>query len=91
MATLHIVATDIGEQIGFAPMDVSARSMHVSGVMALLLAWVDADTIRLIGQWHNDEMLHYLHVTARPIMQDFVARMVMHGCYTLIPCLAATN
>ena len=37
--------------------------------MALLLENIEADTIRIIGRWRSDEILRYLHVTARPLMQ----------------------
>ena len=76
---------DMGHKVGFVVSDVSAWSMQAGGGMSLLLARVDADMIQLIGQWHSNEMLQYLHVTTRPIMNDFAAQMVLHGDYTLIP------
>lgn len=82
---LRAGAIDIGPSLGFGPADVSARAMRAGGAMALLLADVDSDKIRLIGRWKSDEMLRYLHTTARPIMQNFAAQMVQHGAYALIP------
>ena len=41
---------------------------------------------RLIGRWRSDEMLHYLHVQAAPLMvADYSRRMLESGQYTLIP------
>jgi hypothetical protein len=53
--------------------------------MALLCAEVDTDIIRLLGRWYSDEMLHYLHVQAFPLVAPLAAQMVRHGHYTLIP------
>ena len=47
----------MGPQVGFTPEDVSAQSMQAGGAMALLMARVDTDTIRLVGRWRSDVML----------------------------------
>ena len=91
MATLHWAASHMGATVGCRPEDISAYSMWASGAMALLLAQFNLDMIQLIGWWHSDEMLHYLHVMARPIMQGFAARMVAHGSYMLIPSPRTTT
>ncbi len=52
--------------------------------MALLLARVDTDVIRLIGQRRSDEMLRYLHVQAYPLMRNYSRPMLDAGDYTLI-------
>ena len=51
-----------GENLGFLPKDVSARSLWAAGAMALLCSGIDTDIIRLIGQWRSDEMLRYLQL-----------------------------
>ena len=43
----------------------------------------DTDIIRLLGCWRSDEMLHYLHVQAEPVMRDFARRMLNHGNFVL--------
>jgi hypothetical protein len=44
------------------------------------------DVIRLLGCWHSDEMLRYLHVQAEPVMCDFARHsMLVGGSFTLIP------
>ncbi|KAL3806886.1 hypothetical protein ACHAXA_000796 [Cyclostephanos tholiformis] len=58
----------LGPYLGFLPSDVSARCLRAAGATALLLAQVDPDIIHLIGRWHSDEMLRYLHVQAYPLM-----------------------
>lgn len=37
--------------------------------MALLVAEVDPDIIQILGRWRPDEMFHYLHLSAEPIMK----------------------
>ena len=59
--------------------------LRAAGATALLLAQVDPDVIRLIGHWHSDKMLWYLHVQAYPLMRDYSHRMLSAGTYTLIP------
>ena len=60
-----------GENLGFLPKDVSARSLRAGGALALLCSSIDTDIIRLIGRWRSDEMLRYLHLQAEPLMQRF--------------------
>ena len=47
---------------------ISARSLQSVGAMALLLINIESDAIFLIESWRRDEMLCYLHVTARPLV-----------------------
>ena len=59
--------------------------MRAGGAMALLLAQVDKDTIRLMGRWCSNIILRYLHMTAQTFTEGLTARMVQHGEYALIP------
>ena len=45
---LRAATTTMGPQVGFTPEDISARSMRAGGAMALLMARVNIDTIRLV-------------------------------------------
>ena len=55
---LQLAVRSIGpENLGFLPEDISARSLHAAGAIALLCTYIDSVTIRLIGRWHSDEML----------------------------------
>ncbi len=53
--------------------------------MALLLGKVDYATIQLIGRWRSDQILWYLHVSARPIMQGHVSLMTQNSTYRQFP------
>ena len=53
--------------------------------MALLMALVDLDTIRLVGRWRSNAMLHYLHTTAKTFTEGLVTRMAQHNDYVLTP------
>ena len=82
---LRTATTTTGPQVGFTPEDVSARSMQAGGAMALLMARVDTDTIRLVGRWRSDDMLRSLHTSAQTFTEGLTTRMVQHGDYALIP------
>ncbi len=82
---LRIAVTSLGATYGVSPADISVRSLHSSGAMALLCANVDTDKIRLLGRWCSDEMMRYLHVQAFPIVAPFASQMVQFGHFTLLP------
>jgi hypothetical protein len=75
----------IGEPFGLDPSEIDARSLRVSGAMALLCAHVDTDMIKLIGCWRSEAMLRYLHIQAAPVMQNFASMMLAGGHYSLLP------
>jgi hypothetical protein len=77
--------TFLGPTLGFLASYVSARSLRAAGAMTLLCTHVDTEIIRLVGWWRSDEMLHYLHVQAKPTMRGFSARMLQHGSFVLLP------
>ena len=77
-------ATALWPTLGFLPLDVSTRSLRVDEAMALLCAFVEYDRIRLIGRWHSDEMLRYLHLQAQLFMRGLAQKMLNGGRYTLI-------
>lgn len=84
-ASLKSAVAFHGPALGFLPENVSARSLRASGAMALLCAQVDFDIIRLVGRWHSDQMLRYLHVQAEPVMRGFAKRMLQGGNFVLHP------
>ena len=75
----------MGPQVGFTPEDVSAQLMRAGGAMALLMACVDTETIRLVGRWRSNIILCYLHMTAHTFMEGLALRMFQHEDYVLIP------
>ena len=58
--------------------------MQAGGAMALLMARVLTDTIRLVGRWRINVMLRYLHTTAMTFTEGLASRMVQHRDYALI-------
>jgi hypothetical protein len=84
-AALRASAAVIGAGLGLQPGDISARALRAGGAMALLLGKVDYTTIQLIGRWRSAEILRYLHVSARPIMQCHAGIMAQHSDYTQFP------
>jgi hypothetical protein len=86
---LHLCQTCsiLRNTLGIAPQDISVRSLRLSGTMALPIADVDTDKIRLLGRWRSDEMLRYLHVQALPILTPLTDLMVHHGFYSLLPSI----
>ena len=59
--------------------------------MAILVAQVDPDTIRLLGRWRSDTMLRYLHTTVKSFTKGLSAKIFEHGAYALIPPAHAGN
>jgi hypothetical protein len=47
--------------------------------MALLCGKIDHDTIRMLGRWHSDAMMRYLHLQAKSLMREFAPTMSNHG------------
>ena len=52
--------------------------------MALLMARVDPDTIRMLRRWRSDTILCYLHTRANSFTKGLTANMFEHGAYALI-------
>ena len=53
--------------------------------MALLMARVEPDTIRLVERWRSNTMLCYLHKTENSFTKGLASKMFEHGAYVLIP------
>jgi hypothetical protein len=64
---------------------ISARSLRAGGAMALLCGKVDFDLIRILGRWHSDAMIQYLHMQAQSVMQNFAANMFNNGTHDFLP------
>lgn len=70
---------------GLHPKEISARSLRAGGAMALLCGKIDDNLIKLLGRWHSDAMIRYLHVQAEPLMRHFAKAMFNNGAYTFHP------
>jgi hypothetical protein len=75
----------LSASLGFTSKEVSAHLLCTAGMMSLLCANVDSDTIQLLGCWTSNEMMCYLTVQVQAIMHDFASHMLQGGQYTLLP------
>ena len=93
---IPVKANDVTERIkqaaaanfnatGIKPSELSARSLRAGGAMALLCGNVDFDLIQMLGRWHSDAMIRYLHLQAQPVSQKLAAKMFNHGTYNFLP------
>jgi hypothetical protein len=84
--TTHLrhTVTAMGSAYGITTANISVRSLRSSGAMSLLCAGVDTDMIRLLGRWHSDEMLRYLHVQSFPLVAPLAQQMLQHGHFSLM-------
>jgi hypothetical protein len=80
---LETLATS--HQNGLHPRDISARSLCAGGYMALLCVRIDHNTIDMLGRWHSDAMMRYLHLQAKPLMKQFAPVMFNNGSYSFTP------
>lgn len=78
-------ATTLFHTTGINAKDLSARSLRAGGAMALLCGNVDFDVIKMLGRWHSDSMIRYLHVQAQPITQQLSTKMFNNGKYSFLP------
>jgi hypothetical protein len=53
-------------QTGLYPSDISNRSLRAGGTMALLCGHINHNTIQMLGRWHRDAIMMYLHLQANP-------------------------
>ena len=81
---LRAAALTIPGHAGVNPDNIAARSLRASGAMALLLAGVDPDKIRIVGRWRSDAMFRYLHAHAEPLVRDNARLMFSGGHYILL-------
>ena len=81
---LRSAALTIPGHAGVHPDKIAARSLRSSGAMALLLAGVDPDKIRIVGRWRSDAMFRYLHAHAEPLIRHNARLMFTGGHYTLL-------
>lgn len=61
-----------GNRMGIQPEDISACTMQAGGNMALLLGNIDYNKVQLLGCWHSNKMITYLHTPARLLVQGYM-------------------
>lgn len=86
-ATLHNTLRTGGAPVLFA-LDTPAQDLETAlkyGCHRSALLAADYATIQLIGRWRSDQILQYLHVSARPIMQCHTRIMSENSDYGQFP------
>jgi hypothetical protein len=83
--TLRHAMTMNYHRTGIHANEISARSLRAGGAMAMMCIKIDLNTIRMMGRWHSDAMMRYLHVQAQPIIERYAAKMFNNGTYTFQP------
>jgi hypothetical protein len=53
--------------------------------MALLHLKVDLGNIWIMGRWHSDTIMRYLHVQGQPILGNYAACVFNEGNYSFLP------
>jgi hypothetical protein len=81
---LRLTTLATSHQTGLHPQDISARSLCAGGAMALLCGRIDHNTIRMLGRWHSDAMMRYLHLQAKPLMKQLTPAMFNNGSYSFL-------
>jgi hypothetical protein len=70
---------------GVPASEVDARSLRADGAVAMLFGKIDINSICMMGRWHSDAMMRYLHVQAQPIIGGYAAKMFNEGTYLYLP------
>lgn len=83
--TLKNAAAVTSSTTGIRSAEITARSLRAGGAMALLCGKTDKDVIKLVGRWHSDAMMRYLHAQAEPLMRHLAKVMFNNGTYTFLP------
>ena len=72
-------ATLLQHKTGVDPKEYTPRSLRAGGAMALLLGGCDDLVVKLVGRWHSDSMMEYLHQAALPIYKQLSSKMFANG------------
>jgi hypothetical protein len=67
---------------GIHASEISVRSLRAGGAMAMMCSKIDMNNIHMMGRWHSDTMMRYLHVQAQPIIERYAAKMFNNSTYT---------
>jgi len=73
------------DTLDIQPNEIDARSLRAGGATALLNAGIDHDTIQLLGRWHSDAMIRYLHLSAHPAVRSYASAMFAGGTFAFAP------
>jgi hypothetical protein len=70
---------------GIKAVEISARSLRAGSAITIFFGKVDMNTIPLMGCWHSDSMMRYIHGQAQPIAGGFTMAIYNIGAYTFQP------
>jgi hypothetical protein len=70
---------------GIKHSDISACLLCAGSAMALMCGCINHTTIRMLGRWHINAILPYLHLQANPLVRQFAVTMFNHGTYSFLP------
>jgi hypothetical protein len=85
MDVLRLAMTLNFHRNGIAAMEVSACSLRAGRDMALMYGHIDMTNIHVMGGWHSNAMMWYLHIQASPILNKYAAAMFNDGNYSFLP------
>jgi hypothetical protein len=70
---------------GVHASDISVWSLRAGGAMSMMCSKIDMNNIHMMGRWHSDAMMWYLHAQAQPIIERYAAKIFNNGTYTFQP------
>jgi hypothetical protein len=70
---------------GIPASDISTRSLRASGAMGMMCGNLDLNNIQMMGRWHSDSTMCYLHIHEQPIIGKYAAVMFTDGNYSFQP------
>ena len=85
MSAIQDVLCAADPAIGFTKADISVSSLCAGQSIALLMAWVESNNIRLVGRWRSDMMIRYLYTTSKSFTEGLSVKIFQHGTYMFIP------
>ena len=89
LSSTHLTATvrladTATPDCGLTPSDVSVQILCKSIAMALLLAGIDSNIMKLIRRWCSNKIIRYLHVTTQSLSYNHAKVMHQNGDFHLI-------
>ena len=75
-------ATILWHKTGVDPSEYTPCSLRAGGAMALILGGCNNLVVKLVGRWHSDSMMDYLHQAVLPIYKQLSSKVfanVGHG------------
>ena len=85
LKTLKTAIGFYGPNLRSEAMDIYNKYLLSVGAIKLLYVGIYSNITKLIGRWHKDEILMYLHMQAEPLMRNFSRIMITHGNYSFLP------